>query len=897
MKDSKNDFLTRLYQFPKAIVIVIALVTVFFAFQIPRAELDNNNIRFVPENDEARLINQFIDDTFGSSFFILIALERKYDDVFNAPFLNRIREFNTRMEYFEIVGNINSIVSSDFIFAEDDAIVVQKLVREDFSGTPAEIAELRQRLLSWDIYRRSLISDDFRATQILIPLNIDNEMASRPEIIDSFIEIRDIANEMFRGYANVYVTGLPVIIAVINEAMRADLITMIPLVVLVVLVVLFFSFRNFTPVVLPLVAVLAATVWTMGAMPLAGIKLSVVTTVLPVILVAVGSAYGIHMITHYLDALKRCANPGPQEHFLLVISVVRKIGKPVFLTAITTMAGFFSFCFTSVIPIREFGFFATFGVFVTFLMAVLLIPALLIIKGNRETVIAERVELSPIPNSPLSTFFAGMVQKKEIVIFFFVIIISFAVWGASKVVIDNIFVEYFKPATDIYRSDRFIRENFGGSKVVSVVVKADDTETLLMPQVLTAVDRLGTYLENRVPEVGKVLCFTDLIKRVNQVFNAGECPTGLRPVVRQELPSLDEWGFGFWDFGFDSFALEDTLQYSTPYTQETALRNSPLPNSDPPISAEEIVSLFRQAASSGRNRFMDVNQFVRELERLINHEGAAYYEIPADPYRYGKTTQEELSQLIANYLILLSGNIASYANDPLSPTAIRTTVQLRTVGNIDSERAINRIRAFIAYNFPTEINGRNISTIIGGTAMIEASLNRLVVESQIISLIFSVVVVFLLVSLFNRSFVAGFIGITPLSICILINFAVMGFTGIKLNIGTSMMASLCVGIGIDYAIHYIEAYKREYQDGSKNFILQTFNTSGRAIFINAISVSAGFAVLLFSQFVMLQDLGLLISLTMLTSAAVSLTIIPLLFLAIKPKFIYDRNSKNLEVLP
>jgi len=296
----------------------------------------------------------------------------------------------------------------------------------------------------------------------------------------------------------------------------------------------------------------------------------------------------------------------------------------------------------------------------------------------------------------------------------------------------------------------------------------------------------------------------------------------------------------------------------------------------------EIVALLRRAASSGKSRDIDVESFVREIEKLVNFEGAAYYEIPGDPARYGKTTPEELSQLVSNYLILLSGNISTYANDPLTPTAIKTTVQLRTLGDNDSSAAIDSIRRYIAANFP-----ENVRTIVGGVALVESSLNRLVVESQVSSVFVSVLVVFLIVALSNRSVIAGIVGIAPLSICILINFAVMGFAGIKLNIGTSMVASVSVGIGIDYTIHYIEAYKREYlaSGGKGDYLLKTFTSSGKAILINAASVGAGFAVLLFSNFIMLKHLGLLIAITMASSALISLTVIPVLLLMLKPKFI------------
>jgi predicted RND superfamily exporter protein len=184
--------------------------------------------------------------------------------------------------------------------------------------------------------------------------------------------------------------------------------------------------------------------------------------------------------------------------------------------------------------------------------------------------------------------------------------------------------------------------------------------------------------------------------------------------------------------------------------------------------------------------------------------------------------------------------------------------------------------------------------------MVEASLNMLVVQSQLSSVIISIIVVFIIIAVSNRSAAAGCIGIAPLSISILINFAVMGFAGIKLNIGTSMVASVSVGIGIDYTIHYLEAFKREYRraggragvlaGGPERFLYRTFATSGKAILINAVSVGAGFAVLLFSQFNMLGDLGLLVALTMVTSALVSLTVLPVLLIMFQPKFL-DEPSR------
>jgi predicted RND superfamily exporter protein len=884
----------KFFKHPWLIVAVIAVITIFFALQLPRAEIDNNNLRFVPQNDGALLVSNRIEDTFGSSLFILVGLERKYGTVFDAGFLARLKEYVEQVEKIDIVGKVNSLVTADYITGDAESIIVEKLVGDDFSGTAEQIAELKRRVLSWDMYERTLVSDDFSATQVLIPLEIPSEEAGSRESSDNFILIRDMAREMFAGTAEVYVAGMPVISATINEAINADLVLLVPLVIIVVLGVLFFSFRRFTAVILPLLTVLIAVIWAIGAMPLFGIRLSIITTVLPVILVAVGSAYGIHVISHYMSDM-RDRILSVEEHRELVFKLLGKIGKPVFLAALTTFAGFVSNCFTSVLPIREFGIFSSFGVIAAFVVAITLIPALILIRGPKP--LSQRKQITPQNENGAAGFdpfsiiiadsFIQVVRKQRFVLLVVAVAAAVSCYGLSKVIIDNVMVEYFKPNTDVHKSDVFIREKFGGSKVVSVVFEAEDAETLLHPGSLSGIEGLNSYLSEKVPEVGKAMGFTGLIKRINQVFNTDESPDGIRPSGRERVESAGDFGFGGEDLGGFGFWEEDAagpaVEVAAGPPEEAAAGEDLSGREDfrtKVYTAEEMVSLYDRAASKKLN--MNGNDLVQEIKRLTNHEGAGYYEVPLDPARYGKTDPEELQQLVSNYLVLLSGNISDYANDPLAPTAVKTTVQLRTVGQHDSNSAYREIDNYVAANIPP-----GVKVTVGGTAMVEASLNNLVVQSQLISVIVSLFLVFVMIAVSNRSIVAGLIGIAPLSISILINFAVMGFVGIKLNIGTAMVASVSVGIGIDYTIHFLEAYKREYRDvgGKGDFLRRAYATSGKAILINAVSVGAGFAVLLFSQFNMLGDLGLLITLTMGTSAIVSLTVIPVLLTLIKPKFI------------
>jgi predicted RND superfamily exporter protein len=296
----------------------------------------------------------------------------------------------------------------------------------------------------------------------------------------------------------------------------------------------------------------------------------------------------------------------------------------------------------------------------------------------------------------------------------------------------------------------------------------------------------------------------------------------------------------------------------------------------------DIALIARAAASgTGHKGEMSGGELVRELKRLTNYEGYAYYEIPADPARYGKASGAELQQLVSNYLVLIAGgDFSDYANDPMEPTAIRTMMQLRTVGDRDTKEVMAVIDDYIEAEFP-----KNVRAIVGGSASIESAITALIVNSQIISIGISILVVLIILALSYRSIAAGIIGAIPLVLAIICNFAVMGFVGIKLNIGTALIASISVGIGIDYTIHFIDTFRREYAEGGE-YLRRTFAGSGKAILINAISVGAGFGVLGFSRFRMLSEFGALIMLSMCISAAVSLTVIPALLTTFKPKFIY-----------
>ncbi|MDR0504158.1 MAG: MMPL family transporter [Treponema sp.] len=881
----------KLFKKPALIAGIIIAITVFLGFQLPRVRLDNNNIRFLPDRNKAKIISDYIDNTFGGQLIILVGLERPYRTIFDKNFLAKIREYSQSVEAVPFVKSVNSIMSTQYITGDAQSVIVSDLVPENFGGTHEEIDELKRRIASWDLFRDSLVSADLSSTQILITLDVMTADSGRPEVAKTIRKIREIAAEIFTGEAEIYFTGQPIMNATINESIIADNLLLIPLVVIVVLGMLYFSFRRSARrmrmvfVALPLLTVLIAVVWTIGLASLAGLRLSIITTILPVILVAVGHAYGVHIVTHYAkDTGGRILSI--EEHRQIVFELMRKMIKPVSLAAVTTITGFISFCFTPIIPMREFGVCASAGVVSVYIMAILFIPSVLLLRYSRIYPSLSAEEHSENAHNDRFTnivadIFLSIAQKKILVLVMALIIIIVSLYGISRISVDNSVVEFFRNETDISRSDRFIREQFAGSKELNLVIRCGTTEELLHPDVLCAIDRLSAYLTDWVPDVGKTAGFTDIIKRINQVFNVDQNPEGLRSAVSDNTDSIVFGDTG--DFGFGGFGFAETASYARaadPAADPAEITEPENRFSLNQYKTSDILEILDSAGGiSGKSSGSDI---VRELKRHTNYDGMAYYEIPEYPARYAKKTPEDLQRLIANYLVLLAGDEDSgYSNDPLEPTAIRMLIQLRATGNNDIQAVIDEINNFIDANFP-----ENTSVLIGGSATQEMAVTGLIINSQIISIFISVLTIFLIMAFAHKSIIAGIIGAFPLILAVLCNFIIMGFFGIKLNLGTVLIASLTVCIGIDDAIHFIEFFKREYREGEENSLRRTFNACGRAICVTAISVGAGFGVLALSRFKIISEFGMIVAFSMVLTTLVSLTVIPALLMLIRPKFVY-----------
>ena len=140
-----------------------------------------------------------------------------------------------------------------------------------------------------------------------------------------------------------------------------------------------------------------------------------------------------------------------------------------------------------------------------------------------------------------------------------------------------------------------------------------------------------------------------------------------------------------------------------------------------------------------------------------------------------------------------------------------------------------------------------------------------------------------------RSIKIGLIGTIPIFITTIISFGVLGWLNIPLETTTALISSIAIGIGIDYAVHYIDRYKINAKEtGNRELTVEeTMAHSGRAISFNAIVVILGFLVLTFSAFKPNVALGAIVSLNMLTSFIGTVTV---MFIVLYAGNIYFKNK-------
>jgi len=273
------------------------------------------------------------------------------------------------------------------------------------------------------------------------------------------------------------------------------------------------------------------------------------------------------------------------------------------------------------------------------------------------------------------------------------------------------------------------------------------------------------------------------------------------------------------------------------------------------------------------NETLSIADIVKKLNREFNGGDPDYYRIPDN------------EQLTSQLLLLFSGNTGRLALGDYSAGEITGLYPQAKSSEINE--LVGSVNEYFDEHF-TSIGARMV-----GSTRIQEEMSDKVVSSQITSLVVTVLVAGFIVGLIMRSFWAGAISLTPLVSAVVINFGIMGFSGIPLNLVNLVVSSIMIGIGIDYAIHLIDRFREEYDKGKDKLeiLSKVLRTTGKGILSNALALALGFAVIGLSTFSSITTVGFLLATAMIVSMVSTFTVIPAILFLFKPKLL-ERKSQS-----
>ena len=708
-------------------------------------------------------------------------------------------EWNSLIRNIEVrsapVVEVTSISNTDDIYGSEEGLTIEKIF-EVIPGTQGEMKSLRRRVLENDLFRNSFFSEDGRRTGIFVELAMDEDDS---EILYStYIALERIFEEN-PGIDKHYIAGFPIVAATLRTVIDQDTQRFFPFVALLAVFFLWLTFRRPSGVAVPMLVVGFSILFTLAIMVVFEVPLNTITSALPVFLISIGVADGIHMFSEYRE--NRIEGLPREKAVCLMLD---KLALPVTMTSITTAVGFLSLTVSDIVPILTFGIFVAVGTLLAMVLSLIFIPALLMVLPEKVSASQEgsgtdenlsrgvhQVNfMDRLFQKSLDVMTAWVLRNARPVLLAALAICAISIYGLSQVKVESSLESYFQADAPLVIANRAM-EKMSGSRTINIVItKSGEEEPWKNPDNLKVVEEFQEFLANE-PRVKRTLSLVDLIKRISYAFNEN----------RKEFNRLPN--------GFEFLESEEIFEENGQTEKRTGKR--------------EI---------SGRD-------------------------------------------LIAQYLVLYENSGGDVLSDVVDSEYLNLNLAVTISSNstTEEEKLLQSIEDYAVRQFP-----QGFSMTSSGMVPINVATSNEVVTSQIRSLSGSILAVFLMLALIFRSVSRGLMGMIPLVFTVLFNFGVMGFFGVHLDIGTALVSSIVIGIGVDYSIHYLSSMFHELAVGTElhDAISNTVRRSGKAITSNAVTVGFGFLALSVSEFLPLVTLSWMIWLTLNISALATMILIPAL---------------------
>ena len=556
-----NNIFNFLVDKSKFFIFLLFALSIISIIGLPRFQLDASSDTLLLDNDPDLKIYRENSRKYGSSDFLVIAFTPN-KNIFTNETISLLESLVGKLKEVDGINNVLSLFDVPLLSYSEQSIneLAENVVT--LSTDDVDLTKAKYEFETNEVYRGLLISKDLKTIALQMTLKPNESyqklISKRYDLLDqkdlieeksfkqdlesldfqieeqkqiNLINEATLINEVrritkdYEGYGEIFLGGGAMIAHDTIKMIQQDLFTFGVAVFFMFVLILSIIFRQFRWVIVPLVSAGLSALFTTGLISWIGWKVTVVSANFIALLMIIGISLTVHLVVRYREITSKFNDISHNEALKRTLS---QMFLPCLYTALTTMVAFASLIISDIRPIIDFGLLMVLSIFIAFSVSFVFFGSLasLMNKNLKDT----NIDYS----SGFTTWINSLVVRfKNIILLISLLGFIFSIVGINKLSVENKFIDYFKPTTEIYKGLSLIDKKLGGTAPLDIIISApennfendyeseDDFDDFGLEteqygywfnsQNLSYLEEIHDYLEAR-PEIGKVLSVSSAIK-------------------------------------------------------------------------------------------------------------------------------------------------------------------------------------------------------------------------------------------------------------------------------------------------------------------------------------------------------------------------------------------------
>ena len=496
-------------------IFIIILITAFFATQWQNMRFSHTEANLLPDDHEINQIyNDFLDKFGEEGNLIVIAV--KDSSLFTPEKFTAWNKLTRDLEKFKAVENVIAIGNLKKLEKFDDPSRFEMVpFIQDKKWDSAQVREYKDELFNkLPFYKGLVYSENSKTVQTAVYLKeeIVNSIARK----DFVLEELQPRIEQFEEDTNleVYVSGMPYIRTLNSKNITDEIGLFIGAALLVTSLIFFFFFRSIRATVIAMVTVMIGVMWAFGIIGLLHFEITVLTALIPPLIIVIGIPNCIFLINKYQQEIKTHGNQAKSLQ-----RVISKVGNATLLTNVTTASGFAAFILTDSTLLKEFGIVASINIIAIFLLSLVIIPIIYSYMA-----VPKDKHLRHLNKRWIGAFTAWterMVRNHRLSVYIIsIILLAASIIGIYNIKISGSLLEDMPQEADFFQDIRFFEREFNGVMPLEILIDTKQEKGALKLATLKRMESLENLIAE-VPELSTPLSVVRLAKYTKQAYYNG----------------------------------------------------------------------------------------------------------------------------------------------------------------------------------------------------------------------------------------------------------------------------------------------------------------------------------------------------------------------------------------